>query len=240
MKRILATARREFAVYFDSPIAYIFIILFLVVTVWNFFDRSYFFTHGQATMREFFDFIPVIFIPFIPAITMRLWSEERRLGTDELLLTLPIRPIEAILGKFFAALGLLAIALASTLPLCVTVSYLGPLDWGPVIGSYFGAIFLGAACLALGLFISSMCRNQIVAFIVTVAILYVFFIMGDPNVILRLPGGLVPWVEYLSFSHHYESVARGVLDLRDLFYYLTFVGFFLYLNQAVLAWRRWS
>lgn len=240
MKRSLGIARREFGVYFDSPIGYIFLVAFLVWSTWNFFFNKFFFLAGQATMREFFAYLPTVYLLFVPAVSMRLWAEERRAGTDELLLTLPLRPWEIVFGKFLAALGLLAIALLCSTPLAFTVSALGPLDWGPVIGGYFGALMLGAACLAVGLFVSSLTRNQIVASIFTAVILVVFHFLGSTDFQLWIPQSLVPFADYASLSSHYESAARGVIDLRDMFYYAGFAGLFLYLNAAVLMWRKWN
>ncbi len=240
MKRVLGVARREFSVYFDSPIAYIVIVLFVASLSWMFFDMASFFIQGQATMRAFFDYIPLVFIPFIPAITMRLWSEERRSGTEELLLTLPMNTWEIVLGKFLAGLTLVAAALISSLPLAFTVSALGPLDWGPVWGGYVGALFLGGACIALGLFISSLTRNQIIAFIVTMVLLFALYMLGSGGVLMRLTPELVPWFDYISIGSHYESAMRGILDFRDVFYYLAFIVLFLYLNSATLQWRKWS
>lgn len=240
MRRSLGIAKREFGVYFDSPIAYIFLVVFLVTTTWNFFFNKFFFLAGQATMREFFAFLPTLYLFFIPAITMRLWAEERRAGTEELLMTLPLKPWEIVFGKFLAATSLLAIALLCSLPLAITVDALGPLDWGPVVGGYVGALLLGAASLSVGLFVSSLTRNQIIAFILTVATLVVFHFLGSTDLQLWLHQGLVPWADYASLSSHYEAATRGVIDLRDVIFYLGYAGLFLYLNAAVLVWRKWN
>lgn len=240
MRRTLAVARRELGVYFDSPIAYIFLVVFLSIMGWLFFDWANFFPTGQATMRGFFDFLPWVFIPFIASVSMRLWAEERRTGTEELLLTLPARTSELVLGKFLAALGLIAAGLVGSLPLALTVAALGPLDWGPVIGGYLGALFFGGACVAVGLFLSSLTRNQIIAFILTLVVLFAFYVLGTGQVTMHLPAALVSWVDYVSTGSHYESAGRGVLDLRDLFFYLAFISVFLMLNCAALGWRRWS
>ncbi len=240
MARSLVLARRELRAYFDSPIAYIFLVVFLALSSYFFFFQIQgFFLVGQATMRIYFEILPYLLLFVVPALTMRLWAEERRAGTEELLLTFPVRPFEVVAGKFLAAFALVALTLLLSLPLAFQVAALGPLDWGPVVGGLLGGALLGASYLAFGMFVSSLTRNQIVAFIVTLVGLLFFVSVGSTLVLARAPAGLAPFLEALDLETHFKAIARGVLDLRDLFFYLTFIGFFLYLNAAALAWRRW-
>jgi ABC-2 type transport system permease protein len=234
----LNVAKKEFRSYFQSPIAYIFITVFLVLTHWLFFRG--FFIIGQATLREYFALVPVVFLLFVPAVTMRMWAEEKKLGTLELLLTFPVRDWEVVTGKFLASLAFLAVALLLTVPLAITVSLLGNPDNGAVIGGYVGCLLLGAAYLAIGLWVSGLTQNQIVAFIITAVICFALYIIGDPIVLTSVPGPLVPFFANLSMGYHFDSIGRGVLDSRDLIYYLSVIGFFLFLNIRSVASRSWS
>ncbi len=226
MKQIWAITKKEFASYFNSPIAYIVIIVFLLLTGWLFFQQ--FFLMGQTTVRALFGIMPILFIFFAPALTMRLISEERKAGTLELLVTLPLRNTDIIVGKFLAALGLLSVAILLTLTYPITVSFLGELDWGPVIGGYIGAILLGAGYLALGMFCSSISRNQIIAFIIGLALCFFFFMLD--KVLIFLPNFLSSIAQFASIDFHFRNIARGVIDTRDLLYYATFIGMFLMLS----------
>ena len=233
---ILTIARRELRGYFDSPIAYIVVVTFLLVAGWMFF--SPFFLIGQADLRPFFQpnlFSPTaLFVILVPAISMRLLAEERKSGTIELLSTLPITDTQIILGKFFAALGLLVAALLATLAYAITAAALGDLDWGPVFSGYFGMVLFSGTLLAIGLFCSTLTDNQIVAFItgfIACAVLY--FINW---LTFFLPEGAARFFEYISVSHHLENLARGVIDPRGLLYYLTLTGGTLFL--AVQSLRR--
>jgi gliding motility-associated transport system permease protein len=232
--------RKEFSSYFQSTIAYIFITLFLVLAHWLFFWFGGFFTVGQATLRDFFYFIPWIFLFFVPAVTMRLWAEEKKLGTIELLLTFPVKDWEVVIGKFLAALGFLAVAVLLTLPLAITVIALGNPDNGALICGYLGCILLGASFLAIGLWASSITANQIVAFIVTVVICFVLYVIGTPPVLGSVPHALVPFFANLSLSAHFDSIGRGVVDSRDVLYYLSIIVFFLFLNVRLVESRKWS
>lgn len=238
MKAVFGIFKREFRAYFNSPIAYVYLTVFLVVINWFFFRD--FFMMEQATLRGFLDSLPVYFLLFVPAVSMRLWSEERKLGTVELLLTLPVRDLDVVLGKFLAGLALVAVSLAGTLPLVVTVAALGHPDLGAIAGAYLGALLLGAAYLAIGFFVSSLTENQIVAFILGITACFVFFIIGENIVLLWAPRFLVPVFHYLGLGTHFESVARGVIDSRDILYYLSLIGFFLFLNVRSVAERRWA
>jgi len=238
MAHIFAIIKKELKNYFNSPLAYIFISIYLVVSSWLFF-RS-FFIQNQANMRSYFYLIPWLFLFLIPAITMRLWAEEKKSNTQELLFTWPIKDYEAILGKFLASFIFLAITLSLSLTLPITIANIGGLDWGIVIASYLGTLFLGAAFLAIGLYISSLTDNQIIAFILAVAISFVLFIIGENFVLYALPNFLINFASYLGLGNHFASINRGVLDSRDIIYYLSIIGFFLYLNTRQIESRKWK
>ncbi len=237
MHNVLAIARKEFRSYFASVIAYIFITLFLAVSGWLF--MSGFFLLGQASLRPFFSFLPWMFLVFVPAVTMRLWAEEKKLGTIELLMTFPVRDWEVVLGKYLAALAFLGVALGLSFPLALTAAYVGDPDWGAIFGGYAGALLLGAAYLAIGVFVSSLTENQIVAFLLSVVLCFALFIIGEEFVLFRVPEVLRGFLYYLSLGPHFESMGRGVLDTRDLVYYASLIGFFLFLNARSVESRKW-
>jgi len=230
MRQVPHIFKKEFRTYFVSPIAYIVISIFLIVIGWFFF--SAFFLINQASMRNFFALLPIIFAFVIPAVTMRLFSEELNVGTYEILLTMPVTFREVVLGKFLAGVAFVAAMLLPTLAYPVTVSFLGDLDWGPVIGGYVGAVLLGAAFSAVGLFASSLTRNQIVAFIIGVAICFALVLID--KILFFLPAPLVGVLEYLGADFHFETISKGILDSRDILYFLsvTFIG--LYATHLVM------
>lgn len=232
MNSIWTIARREYSAYFTSPIAYVYLTTFLVATCWIFF-RS-FFLIGQADMRVFFSVMPWIFLFFVPAVAMGKWAEERRQGTLEILFTLPIRDRDVVLAKFAASLSLIATALLLTLPIPLSVAGIGNLDWGPVIGGYLGLVFLGGAFLAIGLVASALTENQIVAFIAGVVASFVMMMMGTPLIAGGKAGFFTQAISYVGLGTHFESISRGVVDSRDVVYYLSVIGFFLYMNLKVL------
>jgi len=238
MNHIKAIILKELRNYFNSPLAYIFISIYLVILGWLFFSN--FFLMGQASMRSYFNYLPWVFLFLIPAITMRLWAEEKKLNTTEILYTWPIQDFEIILGKFFASLLFLTIALICSLSIPISISFLGSLDWGVVIASYLGALCLGAAFLAIGLFVSSLTDNQIIAFIVSIALAFIFFIIGENLVTYFLPSFLINLFQYLGLGYHFNSISKGVLDSRDIIYYLSIIGFFLYLNIRQIESRKWK
>lgn len=238
MKGWFGVFKREFRAYFNSPIAYVYITVFLSVVNWFFFRD--FFLAEQASLRSFFGTLPLYFLFFVPAVSMRLWSEERKMGTVELLLTLPVKDWEVVIGKFLAGLALIAVSLLLTFPLVLTVRGLGHPDMGAIVMSYLGGLLLGAAYLAIGFFVSSLTENQIVAYILGITLCFVFFIIGENLVLISTPGFLVPLFKYLGLGNHFESIARGVIDSRDLIYYLSMIGFFLFLNVRSVAERRWA
>jgi ABC-2 type transport system permease protein len=236
MNNIYTIFKRELKGYFNSAIAYICITVFLVLVKWLFF--RVFFIEGQANLRNFFGLIPWIFLFFVPAITMRLWAEEKKLGTFEILMTLPVKDYEVVLGKFLASYLFLLLALALTIGIPITAAYLGNPDWGPIIGGYLGLFLMGGVYLAIGLFCSALTLNQIVAFIISIAVSFALFIMGDNIVLFSLPDFLVPSFEYLGLANHFTSISRGVIDSRDIIYYLSVIYFFLYLNVRALESRK--
>jgi len=235
MRNIWPIFKRELRAYFDSPTAYVVIIVFLLVTGWFF--TTNFFMAGQADMRVAFGIIPFIFIFITPAITMRLISEERKSGTMELLVTMPITDGEIIVGKYLAAVVLLAAMLIPTLCYPVTISFLGDMDTGPLIGGYIGLVLMGAGYLAIGTFGSSLTESQVVAFILSWMMVFIFFLLD--KVLFILPNWMVTPVEYLSIEYHFQNIARGVLDTRDIIYYLSLIILALLMAARSLAARRW-
>jgi len=222
--------------YFNSPIAYIFIAVFLIVSNWMFFNT--FFLQGQASMRNYFILLPWIFLFLNPAITMRLWSEEKRSGTIEFLLTLPITDWQAVLGKFLGSLAFLTISLLFTLTIPITIMSLGNVDLGPIIGGYLGSILMGAVYLSLGGFISSLTKNQIIAFIGAVVIAFIFFILGTDFVVMTAPQFSQPILKFLGLSSHFDNIARGIIDTKDIIYYISFIWLFLWLNKEVVSLKK--
>ncbi|MEZ4643415.1 MAG: Gldg family protein [Chloroflexota bacterium] len=242
MKRqVLAITRKELNSYFGSPLAIIFLGTFLAAVLFIFFTVETFFARGVADIRPLFRWMPILLIFLLAALTMRQWSEEQRSGTQELLLTLPVSPLNLVLGKFLAVMGLISLALALTLPLPITVGLLGNLDWGPVLGGYLAALLMAAAYAAIGLFVSSRTDNQIVALIATVLLGGLFYVVGTSSVTDFVGGGTLSELLWsLGTGSRFESIQRGVIDLRDLVYYLSLTGVFLALNTVSLDSVRWS
>ncbi len=235
MKSTLIIFKRELRAYFDAPIAYVVITAFLLVTGWFF--TTNFFVVAQADMRVVFGIIPFIFLFFTPAITMRLISEERKTGTMELLVTMPISDAAIIAGKYLASLALLTASVLPTLIYAISVGLLGDIDTGATIAGYLGLILMGAAYLAIGTFGSSLTESQVIAFIVSFFLVFVFFLLD--KILFILPNWLVTPVEYLSIERHFQNISRGVIDSRDVIYYLSMIGLFLFLAARSLAARRW-
>jgi ABC-2 type transport system permease protein len=227
--------KKEFKAYFVSPIAYIVISVFLIIIGWLFF--STFFLERQASLTRFFSLLPVTFAFVIPAVTMRLFSEEINVGSFELLITLPVTFKDIILGKFFAAVAFVGLMLSPTLVYALTVSLLGELDWGPVIGGYFGALLLGASFSAIGLLASSLTRNQVVAFIIAVAICFTLTLLMD-FVLFFLPSWLVGIFQYLSANFHFQNIAKGVLDSRNILYFLALSFVTLFTTHLVMQEKK--
>ncbi len=224
MRQVVHIFRKEFSTYFVSPIAYIVITIFLLVTGWFFFAT--FFLFNQANLRTFYTLLPIVFAFVIPAITMRLISEEINVGSDEILLTMPVTFRDVILGKFFASVALVGAMLIPTLAYPLTVSFIGQLDWGPVVGGYVGAVFLGAAFSAVGLFASALTRNQIIAFIIGLAICFTLTLID--KMLYFLPQSLLGVFAYLGADFHFQNIAKGIIDSRDILYFVSicFVGLY--------------
>jgi ABC-2 type transport system permease protein len=240
LRKIGNIAGKELTGFFASPAAVLFLAAFLGVTLFIFFWAATFFERNLADVRPLFQWMPVLLIFLVAALTMRAWAEERRAGTLELLLTSPTTPTEHVLGKFLGAMVLVLIALLLTLPLPITVSLLGPLDWGPVVGGYAAAILLAAAYVAIGLWVSCRTDNQIVSLIVTVLIAGAFYLVGS-DVLTSLVGYRAgEWLHDVGFGSRFASITRGVLDLRDLYYYLSITAVFLLLNRLSLERLRWA
>lgn len=230
MRNTLNIFKKEFKGYFISPIAYIVISIFLILTGWFFF--STFFLYGQAEMRGFFSLLPIIFSFIIPAITMRLFSEEFNTGSYELLLTLPVSSVNIILGKFLAAAAFIAIMLIPTSIYSLSISSLGDLDWGPVIGGYVGAVLLGAAFSAIGLFASSITRNQIIAFITGMSLCFMLTLLD--KILFFLPESALNIFQFLGADFHFRNISKGVIDSRDLLYFLSVCFVMLYSTNLVI------
>jgi len=240
MKQTLSLARKEFNGYFGSPMALIFVGVFLAATLFTFFWADAFFSRGIADVRPMFRWMPILLIFLVAALTMRQWSEEERSGTLEILLTLPLRSIQLVLGKFLGVMALVVVALALTLFLPITVSLLGNLDWGPVWGGYLAAILLAAAYTALGLFISSRTDNQIVALILTALVGGLLYLVGTNGLTAFFGDNIGEILRALGAGSRFESIERGVIDLRDLIYYLSLTVLFLAFNIISLDSKRWS
>ena len=240
MNTIFRVAKKEFAAFFSSPIAYIFIGAFLGVNLFLFFWVETFFASNITEVRPLFAWMPILLIFLTSAVTMRLWAEEHRAGTLEFLLTSPVNPLTLILGKFFACLGLVALSLVLTLPLPITVNFLGNLDWGPVFGGYVATMFLAAAYVAIGLFISVKSENQIVSLIVTVLVCAFFYLIGSDTLVAFFGNRSTEFLQLLGSGSRFDSITRGVIDLRDLYYYLSITAIFLCLNLYGLEKLRWS
>ena len=224
MRQVVHIFRKEFSAYFISPIAYIVIAIFLLVTGWFFFAT--FFLFNQANLRTFYALLPVVFAFVTPAITMRLIAEEINVGSDEILLTMPVTIRDVILGKFLASVALIMAMLVPTVAYPLTVSLMGQLDWGPVVGGYIGAVFLGAAFSAVGLFASALTRNQIIAFIIGLAICFTLTLID--KMLYFLPQSWLGVFAYLGADFHFQNIAKGIIDSRDILYFISicFVGLY--------------
>lgn len=238
MKNIKAIISKELNAYFKLPIAYIFIVVFLTVTNWLFFQD--FFLRGEINLRLYFDFFPLMFLLLTPAISMRLWAEEKSQKTEEVLLTLPVSDWEIVLGKFFGSLLFLIICLVFSLTVPLTLSFLGKIDSGILITGYLGTILLGSFYLSLGLFISSLTKNQIISFIISLSVSFLFYIVGSEMILLTAPKFLKPIFQYLGVIVHFSNFSRGVIDTRDLVYFFSFIFFFLLLNKKNIESRLWK
>jgi len=242
MNMVKALFRRELQSYFATPVAYVFIVIFLMLMGAFTFFLGNFYERGQADLQPFFDFHPWLYLFLVPAIGMRLWAEERKSGTIELLMTLPITPLQAVLGKYLAAWAFAGIALALTFPVWISVNYLGDPDNGAIIAAYFGSLLMAGGFLAISSCLSAFTRNQVIAFIITVVVCFGFLLAGFPMVLNLFSGWapqvLVDGIASLSFLTHFNAISRGVIDLRDLVYFALVISTFLYANTIVLAWKQ--
>ncbi|MDP6633313.1 MAG: ABC transporter permease [Phycisphaerae bacterium] len=241
MNGFTSVFKREIKAYFSTPLAYVFLVVFLAACgQLTFMDD--FFKMRQASMQVFFSNMPMLFIFLVPAIAMRLWSEERRSNSVELLFSLPITTTQAVLGKFFAAWSVLVLALALTFPMVLTVAYLGDPDCGPIISGYVGSLLLAGAYLAIGSFFSILTRSQVIAFVLGVVFCWLFLYLGSPQFMSLIssfmPMGFVEAMESLSFQTRFESIQRGVLEFRDLLFFLLLIAGWLWANIILLEERR--
>jgi len=230
MHQIIQIFKKEFKDYFVSPIAYIVISVFLLVTGWFFFTT--FFIYNQAGLRNFFSLLPMMFSFVIPAVTMRLFSEEMKLGSYEILMTMPVTFRDIILGKFLAGVVFVAAMLLPTLAYPICIAFMGPLDWGPVFGGYIGAVLLGGAFCGIGLFASSLTRNQIVAFIIGMVICFGLTLID--KMMFFFPQSLLSVIGYLGANFHFQNIAKGIIDSRDVLYFLSVIFISLYATHLAM------
>src|SRR5215472_7841119 len=242
MHNVLTIFRRELAAYFATPLAHVFIVIFLVMAGILTFFVGNFFERGQADLQPFFTFHPWLYLVLIPALSMRLWAEERRSGTIELFLTLPIRLSEAVLGKFLAAWCFAGIALLLTFPFWITVNVLGDPDNGVILAGYLASWLMAGAVLAIGAAVSALTKNQVIAFVVTAAFVFVMAVAGTPVVLGLLQGwassGVIRAVAGISFFAHFAAITRGVVDLRDLVYFASIIVAFLAASAVLIDVKK--
>jgi ABC-2 type transport system permease protein len=242
LRNIWTIAKREITGYFASPVAYVFIVIFLLLAGFFTFMVAGFFQRGQASLDPFFVWHPWLYLFLVPAVGMRMWSEERRLGTIELLLTMPITPWQAIAGKFIASWIILAIALVLTFPMVITVNYLGHPDNGVIFAGYIGSLLLAGAYLSISAMTSAMTRNQVVSFILSVVICLFLILAGWPPVTNLLTQWASPWlvdtIAAFSVMTHFEGIEKGVIDSRDVLFFLSVIGFCLFSTSVILRAHR--
>jgi ABC-2 type transport system permease protein len=242
MNAMLTVLRRELAAYFYTPLAYVFIVIFLFLNGIFTFYLGQFFTRGQADLLPFFQFHPYLYLVLIPPVAMRLWAEERKTGTLELLMTLPITTGQAVLGKFLAAWLFTAVALALTFPIWITVSYLGNPDHGAIVAGYLGSLLMAGAYLAIGACISVLTKSQVIAFVLSVVVSFLFIVSGLPIVLdffgAWAPAWLTQAVASLSFMRHFEAIQTGVIELPDIVYFVSMIGVWLYANTVLVEAKK--
>ena len=242
MKIIGALFRRELRSYFATPLAYVFIVIFLILMGTFTFYLGGFYERGQADLGAFFNYHPWLYLFLVPAIAMRLWAEERKTGSVELLMTLPITPWQAVLGKFLAAWVFTGIALVLTFPIWITVNYLGDPDNGAILAGYVGSFLMAGGFLAIGSCLSATTSNQVIAFVVTVVVSFGFLLSGFPLVLDLFSGWapqtIVDGIASLSFLTHFANISKGVIEIRDLVYFGLVIGTFLFANTIVLQWKQ--
>ena len=238
MRQFLSITKRELISYFATPVAYVFITIFLLLSGLFTFYLGNFFEIGQASLGSFFEWHPWLYLFLVPAITMRLWSEEKKSGTIELLTTLPVSTLNIVLGKFMAAWLFTLLALILTFPMWITVNYLGNPDNGVIMASYIGSLLMSGGYLSIGIFISSLTKNQVIAFIVSVTVCFLFTVSGLPIVLDFFTNwageAITDVIASFSFLANYSDISRGIIDLRTLVYFLSLIFLFLYLNVITL------
>lgn len=242
MRNVAAIFRRELGGYFATPVAYVFIVIFLLLSGVLTFSMGGWLDRGRADLEPFFLLHPFLYLFLMPALSMRLWAEERKTGTIELLLTLPVSVAEAVIGKFLAAWAFTGIALALTFPFWLTVNYLGDPDNGVIVAGYLGSLLMAGGYLAIGACLSSVTRNQVVAFVLSVTTCLVFMLAGFEVVLgyLKgwLPAALTDAIASLGVLTHFDAIAKGVIDGRDLVYFASLIGFWLFANAVVVDLRK--
>jgi gliding motility-associated transport system permease protein len=242
MNLIRALFRRELQSYFSTPVAYVFIVIYLVLMGTFTFYLGNFYERGQADLSSFFNYHPWLYLFLVPAISMRLWAEERKTGSIELLMTMPITAWQAVLGKYLAAWAFTGIALFLTFPIWITVNYLGSPDNGAILAGYVGSFLMAGGFLAIGACVSATTRNQVIAFVITIVVCFGFLLSGFPLVLDLFSGWapqpLVDGIASLSFLTHFATISKGVIDFRDLVYFGLLIGTFLYANTIVLQWKQ--
>ncbi|MCB9831263.1 MAG: ABC transporter permease subunit [Planctomycetes bacterium] len=243
MSKSLVLAGKEFRSYFSSWLAYIFIALFVAAALVSFFFLAGFFADGRAELRGYFSWLPLTLAILVPGLTMRQWAKENEMGSIELLMTLPAHTRDLVLGKFLGTMGFVAVALLFTLGIPITVEILGDLDWGPVVGGYAAALLLGGAYVAIGLYVSSWFHDQFPALLVGWLLCGLLAAVGHETVLgwcEALPAFVSRTFAFVGFWDRFRAIERGVLDLRDVAYYLSVTGLFLYLNVARIRTKRWT
>ncbi len=238
--KIIAITRKELRSFFNSPIAYIVTGVFLITMTILFFVFNKTEATRFADLRVYFNFIPWVFILVIPAITMRSWAEEKKAGTEEILFTLPFKEHELVLGKFAATFALFFTMLALTLVVPISLSVLGDFEWGQILGQYLGALFLGTACISVGLFVSALTKNQIIAFLLSALILFFLVAVNYLNSIVALPPLLAGFFNLISFRFHYETLGKGLIETGDIMFFVVMSALFLFLNIKVLVFKKWQ
>lgn len=238
MNKTIILAKKEINSYFNSPLGYIVAGVFLIASGWLFVQG--FFISSQASMRSFFALMPIILLFILPAITMSSWAEEKRSGTAEVLLTLPLENFQTVFGKFLASMSFLTIVLLFTFPILLMLDNVSSPDWGLILAGYIGTLFLGAAYIAIGLWVSSVTKNQITSFLLALVVIFVFYIAGSSFLLDTMPGIVQSLGKNLSLATHFNSILRGVISLKDIVYYLSVVVFFLFLNTQAVRERTWK
>jgi len=237
MRNINSIFRRELAGFFNSPMAYIFLVIFAIVN--GYFFTNTFFLFGQSDLRVLFDIVPLVYLFFIPAVSMGLIARENNLGTMEIISTLPINNFEFVLGKFFAALSLILLGLVATSIHFFTLIFVGSnVDYGAIFSGYLGLALMGGTYAAIGIYASSVTENQVVSFIIGVFIVLVFFMLD--KTLVFIPNSIAGFIQFLSVDYHLSNISRGVIDSRNLIYFISMIGFFIFLTIQTLEVKRWK